>query len=271
LPFSHYLFICLLVFHVICGFALSFGESGGTPLWTILSPLPILVLLVVFVGLKWRIKADGLFEISALLIIAGLLLVPLTLFIAANLIVSMVLSAGVVCFDYLFWFLLISVAGRNLRGAIPVFAWGSTLSCFGLIAGAFFGRVANTLAMTDPTMLILTTAILLWAFIAYVILVLKRFSFDAAIRAVEPEDSPASLVLDYGSFDLICERVAVHHGLTPRESEVFSMLARGRSGRYITETLGVSHNTVNAHVKHIYKKLKIHSHQELLDLIEHQC
>ncbi|MDR2105859.1 MAG: helix-turn-helix transcriptional regulator [Coriobacteriales bacterium] len=270
LPFSHYLFICILVFRIICGFALSFGETGGTPMWTFLSPLPMLVLVAVFIGLKWHIRADGLFEVSALLNIAGFLLVPLTLFIAANPVVSTLLSAGVACFDYLFWFLLISVAGRNPHGAIPVFAWGNSLSCFGLIAGAFFGRAVNTLVTTNPSMLILAVAVLLWVFIVYVLLILKRFSFDAAILAIEPETSAVSPVLDYGSLHVLCEHIAGHYGLTPRESEVFSMLARGRSGRYITDALGISHNTVNAHVKHIYKKLDIHSHQELLDLLERQ-
>ena len=46
------------------------------------------------------------------------------------------------------------------------------------------------------------------------------------------------------------------------------MLARGRNREYIEEHLGVSRNTVKAHVKHIYAKLGIHSHQELLDLVE---
>ncbi len=30
----------------------------------------------------------------------------------------------------------------------------------------------------------------------------------------------------------------------------------------------VSRNTVKAHVKHIYAKLDIHSHQDLIDLVE---
>ncbi|MFR6289806.1 helix-turn-helix transcriptional regulator [uncultured Adlercreutzia sp.] len=46
------------------------------------------------------------------------------------------------------------------------------------------------------------------------------------------------------------------------------MLARGRDRAYIEEALVVSRNTVKAHVKHVYAKLGIHSHQELLDLVE---
>ncbi len=46
------------------------------------------------------------------------------------------------------------------------------------------------------------------------------------------------------------------------------MLARGRDRAYIEEALVVSRNTVKAHVKHVYAKLGIHSHQELIDLVE---
>jgi DNA-binding CsgD family transcriptional regulator len=65
-----------------------------------------------------------------------------------------------------------------------------------------------------------------------------------------------------------CAEIAAQYSLTPRESEVLALLARGRSGRYIKDLLLVSHNTVKAHVKHIYQKLDIHTHQELIDIIE---
>ena len=56
-------------------------------------------------------------------------------------------------------------------------------------------------------------------------------------------------------------------GLSPREREVFAMLARGRDRAYIEKRLMVSRNTVKTHVKHIYAKVGIHSHQDLIDLV----
>ena len=70
------------------------------------------------------------------------------------------------------------------------------------------------------------------------------------------------------TFDERCRALASQYGLTPRELEVFQMLARGRDRAYIQEQLVVSRNTVKAHVKHIYAKLDIHSHQDLIDLVE---
>lgn len=56
-------------------------------------------------------------------------------------------------------------------------------------------------------------------------------------------------------------------GLTPREMDVFRLLAEGRSVPYIQEKLVVSEGTARTHVKHIYAKLNVHGKQELLDLV----
>ena len=45
------------------------------------------------------------------------------------------------------------------------------------------------------------------------------------------------------------------------------LLARGRTGVFIQHELCVSYNTIKAHVKHIYQKLDVHTHQELIDLV----
>jgi len=56
--------------------------------------------------------------------------------------------------------------------------------------------------------------------------------------------------------------------LSPREIEVFTMLAQGRDPVRIQDALFISYNTVRNHIRSIYKKLDVHSRQELLDLVE---
>ena len=46
------------------------------------------------------------------------------------------------------------------------------------------------------------------------------------------------------------------------------MLARGHNGYHIRDELALSYNTVKTHVKRIYRKLDVHSQQELIDLVE---
>ena len=87
------------------------------------------------------------------------------------------------------------------------------------------------------------------------------------VAGVEPV-SPAVVEIPRPTLQARCDELAREHGLTPREREVFEMLARGRDRAFIQERLVVSRNTVKAHVKHVYAKLGIHSHQELIDLVE---
>lgn len=63
-----------------------------------------------------------------------------------------------------------------------------------------------------------------------------------------------------------CTCLSDEFGLTAREREVFVLLAHGRNGRYIMDHLIISRNTAKSHIKHIYSKLGVHSHQELIDL-----
>lgn len=70
------------------------------------------------------------------------------------------------------------------------------------------------------------------------------------------------------SLDERCSALAHAHGLTKREAEVLILLAKGRDLPYISEELFISKNTVRTHMKGIYRKLGIHSKQELLDLFD---
>jgi len=50
--------------------------------------------------------------------------------------------------------------------------------------------------------------------------------------------------------------------LTPRESEILSLLAEGQSNKVIARNLGISDGTVKLHVKAILRKLGVHSRVE---------
>ena len=50
--------------------------------------------------------------------------------------------------------------------------------------------------------------------------------------------------------------------VTPREQEVLALLAKGYLYKQIAETLGISLNTLRAHLRAIYDKLHVHSRTE---------
>ena len=62
--------------------------------------------------------------------------------------------------------------------------------------------------------------------------------------------------------------VSAKHDLTLREEEVLQLLARRESPSQIEKNLYVAHGTLKAHISHIYRKLGIHSREELFELLE---
>lgn len=63
-------------------------------------------------------------------------------------------------------------------------------------------------------------------------------------------------------------QICREYNLSPRQSEVLEMLAKGRDINYLTTTFYISKSTAKTHVANIYHKLDIHSRQELLDMID---
>lgn len=66
----------------------------------------------------------------------------------------------------------------------------------------------------------------------------------------------------------VCHEIATLYRLSPRETEIFLLLAKGRNAEYIQQRLYISTHTAKTHIANIYRKLEVHSMQEMLDLIE---
>ena len=69
------------------------------------------------------------------------------------------------------------------------------------------------------------------------------------------------------AYQAMALKAAAEHELSPREAEVLAHLVQGYGDERIAEELGISYHTVRAHVRNIYRKLDVHSREELLDYI----
>lgn len=56
------------------------------------------------------------------------------------------------------------------------------------------------------------------------------------------------------------------YGFSKREMEILSFLAKGLDDKSIADKVFLSHHTVHEHRKRIYKKLRVHSKYELMEL-----
>lgn len=84
-------------------------------------------------------------------------------------------------------------------------------------------------------------------------------------KAAEADDGLSRAVVDeVDAARLVCDR----YTLTPREVEVFALLSKGRNAEFIQNALFISNHTVKTHIYNIYRKMDIHSLQDLLDILD---
>ena len=143
-------------------------------------------------------------------------------------------------------------------------------------AGVFAGYAAQPATQElieggtfDPAVLCL---MLIGAFTLATLLVPRRDVVWTESTGIPEDPMPDASIEPDGADHVIAARrqaVAQRYGLSRRETEIFLLLAQGRSRPYIRDELVLSKNTVATHIRHIYEKMGIHSQQELIDLAQH--
>lgn len=278
LPFSHPVFVSIMLFNAAYGYALNLQTAVETPAQMLLSYLPVTIAFLAVVVGKTKTDADILFQTSTLLIFAGFLTAPLVLIGSGAFdglqFSSVFLHAGASTFTLLMYFLVAVVGSRNLLGGITTAAFAMGASWCGIGIGALASQAIGSITAGDVDGILWASAFITFGFMFYNFVVLKKFSFESAIQGIVPV-APAviepigSTAKDTPNLEDSCRAVTKRFGLTNRESEVLELLARGRTSPIIQEKLFLSHNTVKTHVRHIYTKMGIHSQQELIDIVEH--
>lgn len=269
LPRTHQLFVCLLLFQTAYGMALGFGEVDSVPLATFAGMVPLACVCALLAVRRAAPRLDTVLACALLLVMAGFLFAPLALR-GADALTSNLLEAGSSCFMLVFWATLATLARRNRTGAPPLFSWAGFLMSLGVVLGAGLGRVCYAAMSASPDACTVVVGVSVLTLAAYAVLVLRRFSFDETVRSLQGT-SQVAVREAAPDVQVVTEKLAARHGLTPREAEIFGLLAQGRNGAYIQRQLGASYNTVKTHVAHIYTKLGVHAHQELIDLVEREC
>lgn len=288
---AHALFLCVGLFSVATGYGLTFNEISHAPISVDISALVLVGVAVWMLLSNGEAKEDLLFSFSVLLVVAGFIIAPFT-FLTDLPSANALLRIGVRCFDMLVWLVVLAVGRRNLLALLPTYALVRFMSSIGTDVGAIAGHTTNDLVGTNSNAAMLIAEVVLFAFVAFLWLGFRKFSFSDTIQGVvgvgassgahavritlknaEEESSCSSSkeVLSAQSSSSIeqrCFALGAKCGLTERETEIFALLARGRNGQFVMDHYVVSRNTVKSHVKHIYAKLEVHSQQELIDLVE---
>lgn len=142
-----------------------------------------------------------------------------------------------------------------------------------LYAGIFLGSVISygATALHAPSPLIINPLVA-------TVLLGVAYSFILPDRSIEGEHPAATPMVGEKPAEPLSvatvsreEKIASlarDHGLTPRETEVFALIAQGHTGKKIEEVLAMSASTVKTHRYRIYEKMGVATKQELVDLVE---
>ncbi|WP_080800751.1 helix-turn-helix transcriptional regulator [Arabiibacter massiliensis] len=265
LPFGHQVFIYLALFNFAHGYLLSFASTGASTPGALFTVATIAVIVLALIARKGRMFPDALFSVSVLFVIGGILLAPIAE-VEGDL-AAVLLSSGVACFNLLYLYTLLVISAKNQINTIPVLAWGACVEGVFMLAGEWSGTTILSLFASDHAAVSMLSIAVVMVILACILFTVRSFSFDRTIDGIEPDDA-LELSAHSARWENRCEEIAERCGLTPRECEVFRLLARGRNSPYIQKELVITNNTVKAHVKHIYQKLGVSSHQELIDLVD---
>ena len=105
--------------------------------------------------------------------------------------------------------------------------------------------------------------------VVFLVLVVCTYQLNRVIDGKQTERIvDAAFELTEQSLEPIYGQLAERYGLTAREKDVFRLLAKGYARPTICEELFISESTERSHVYHIYRKMDIHSRDELFAIIE---
>ncbi len=270
------------------------------------SAVPLVAALVLLgsTAAAREVSIETLYKPTAFVCIVGFALMPLS---GTSIALSFsVVSAGYTLFEILVWVILSEVASRFQFTSVQVFGFGRALVLLtGVIAGTLIANMLLSLGVGAQLFsAVAAVAVISITFLRTYVLTSADIAVFGQNLSEEMGEVPAGAIgaigegalSDKGSqsqtgaaakrahgqrtqttaeqapqkvpFQRKCAIIGDYYGLTPREVDVFRLIAAGRNSTRIQEELSISAGTVNTHSHHVFQKLDVHSQQEVIDLFQ---
>lgn len=256
----------------------SYSPDQGTYSRRILSlALSLIIVIIAYRADAGKPPLFGLWAFVSTVFFGGLFLVGALYSIMPELSSGVVISGRTFVTLFLWVALMISMRQKRLS-LVPVV--GTLFVLVECISGfcSYFAAPAIARALQIPASAFLPPFALLMAFIliastlAFLALAVDRGAGNMQVDGQEPyrpETHKGKLksASEFRSREVACADLGARHGLTEREIEVMISFSQGNSLRKVADSLFISMSTAQTHVKSLYRKLGIHSKQELIDLV----
>lgn len=198
----------------------------------------------------------------SLLAVVGALLVS-SVQGASSLVLGVVMLVGYTAFKILVWSELCLICRAGSIAPARLFGFGEAGMAAALLLSNFVMNRLGGAGFDADGMRALIALGIAGLLGTYLFLLTER-----AVLAINDIGKPKEAEGARMRFQDKMDALANAHGLTKREAEVLKLFVRGRSGARIAEDLYISSGTVSTHLRNVYRKLGVHSRQELIDLLD---
>ena len=293
--------------HVCVGSVLPAGDVTAQLVMGMAACFSVAIIVAIVTISKAESHWDILFRCLCPIIAAGMLAIPF-LDSEYVLLANFLIICGFMCFETLMWVFFADVAQEFRLSPIFVFGLGRGLLELGSTAGSALAQwptdpTAGLFHNADGAMFLVFALVVACALLprhreintiidpnhsfAQPGLDRLRTVLDKEAAAAKPadatvaaEDTEAGVAGEdavaevdersraKGRFHSRCEEIADRYLLSRRETEVMFLLAKGHNAAFIQDKLCISKSTAKTHINHIYRKLDIHTQQELLNMVE---
>lgn len=212
------------------------------------------------------------------------LLVLFVLVMPQGIIVASCTKTVQTVFNTTVWAMFAYIVFQSKSNALRVFGFGNMALCIGTLLASRLGMVYFD-AGIDDNIIRLILCVLCVIILLVALFVFPEKQLDKILLPIETErllhDAPDSVLTEQaqteeatdkrrGEWKQRIQLIAQKYKLTPRETVVFTWLAKGRTQQQIADIECVSIHTVRSQARSIHIKMEVHTKTELDHLIQQE-
>lgn len=168
--------------------------------------------------------------------------------------------AGYYYTEVIMWTICAYLIVQHRANKTRMFAWTGFVLIVGQLTGFLVSFPLSSIVASQAVLCIIAIFALLFSGL----LIATNESMWAEWGGARPTEEEAAI----GPFRQACQDLAREAGLTDREAQLLVLFAHGRNIDFICNELYISKNTAKTHSRNIYRKLDVHSQQELINAVE---
>ncbi|MEG0302508.1 MAG: LuxR C-terminal-related transcriptional regulator [Gordonibacter sp.] len=234
-------------------------------------------------SVRWDFPLQALIPLIAI----AIFVLPLAK-ISDSTFAKLVLFTSFICFEALLWTLLCRLSKSFQLSPISIFGIGRGCLVIGTMLGIAYSANLDFLSERLPfgvpsgAVLVLTAMLVAWSISPHEKEIRESasertdhgnddaFAVDTSSNSAQRKSESAQQLAHRAAFIKRSEAVANRYLLSQREREVLFFLGKGYNAARIQEELYISEGTAKTHIHHIYRKLDIHTQQELINMIDEE-